>query len=309
MWFCMVENDKKIDSNEVVNSIENVKQSIPPYNWMLDGESVLTEMPVKYVLWIVSSSSGEGGRDINYSKADIKKIIVTDKRIVFLNKEGELSNDKWMRRAKRTPRQFFFYDKNAFDKYMEYIRDHNQKIISDLRLKDPEFEENFNKRGPTGYNRKMLQALQKEGYITSNVFFVNGLNLTTQKAYTHGHLKLGVYKVLEPINGQPPKWFVKKKKKGIQIKAIEVHLDRIRLSKALAESGHNIMSRFIDLKKFEFYPVDFFIRINQNQIDDVLKLVDSIIGKILEMSDAYTDKKAAKEAVYEKYFSQDKEEE
>lgn len=308
----MVENDKEMDANESVNSGANTThaQSIHPYNWMLDGESVLSEMPVKYVLYIMSRETtirgGLGGKSANYTKTDINKIIATDRRIVFINKRGELFNDKYRAtpHSGRMPRQFFFYGKNTFDEYLGHMADHNKKIISDLSSKDPTFEKSFNEKGTVGDKGK----LEAEGYI-NGVYFAYELSLITQKAYLKGSfLKRKVYQVLGPINGQPPAWFLKAKKKGIQIKAMELRVRNIEVSKAYADRGKNMMAHITDKKRYQLQPTDFFIRIDKNQIDDLLKLVDSISGKIAEMSD-YTDKNVAKDLVFENYLKSDKPEE
>jgi len=307
----MVENDKKMDSNEPVSSSTNTvhTENTRPYDWMVDGETVLSEIPVKYVLYIISSETtigaiGSSGRTVNVGKTDIRKIIATDRRIAFMDKNGELFSDKLRagRHSPYTPRQFFFYGKNTFNEYLGYISDHNQKIISDLRSKDPKFEKNFNEKGTVGSKRK----LEEEGYITA-IYFANALNLVTEKAYKKGGI-LRRKKILEPINGQPPGWFLKKKKKGIQIKATELNIRNIETNKVYADRGKNIMAHITDKKRFQQQPTDFFIRINNDQVDNVLKLVDSILGKILEMND-YKDKNAAKDAVYENYIKSDESEE
>ena len=89
---------------------------------------------------------------------------------------------------------------------------------------------------------------------------------------------------------------------------MELRVRNIEVSKAYADRGKNMMAHITDKKRYQLQPTDFFIRIDKNQIDDLLKLVDSISGKIAEMSD-YTDKNVAKDLVFENYLKSDKPEE
>ena len=316
-----MEIDKAMNSKESVNFSASAAhvQSVKPYNWMLDGESVLSEMPVKYAMYLVSTIMQNNTTDTPHTlkrkprfkpkKTDIAKIIATDRRIAFINKNGELYEDKvWGSPiTSHCPRQFFFYGKDAFDEYLGYVSDHNQKIISDFKRQEPKFEEYFNKKGMIG---KYMKKLRKEGYITS-VYFANELNLTTQKDYLSGNVNKGkVYKVLHTLSGDTvaPTWFLDSRKKGIQIKAKELNLFMTEESKAYADRGKNIRARLAGASINQLMPTDFFIRINKNQIDDMTKLVNSISGKITEM-DEYTDKGAAKDAIYEKYLRKDEQSE
>ncbi len=151
-------------------SISNASQSAQGtahrYAWMLNGEQVVATLPVKYALVIGSvhdTKLGPQTSKVQPKKVKVKNVVVTNYRIAYL------FMDKKREKVGRNGRQFFFYNKDAFEKYLSDVIKHNDQILEACKKQDQKFADYYSKKHTPG---KFAKKLFKEGYITS-VYLLN----------------------------------------------------------------------------------------------------------------------------------------
>lgn len=308
------QSDTSVRSNANIDNVLR-KQTQKQYSWMLDGESVAIEIPVKHVIYLVRKRSrGQPGGHSSpeekiknkkkphmaVKKTNVTHIVVTDQRVIFTTK-GELFADKSYGRFGFPRRQFFFYDKDAFEKYLEYAAKNNERVISAFKNEHPKFAASYDKNGMSGTLVQMYSTrLQKAGYISA-LFFIDSLQLGTEKEYKKGTMgKSLAGKLLKSLGPtQAMSGFFDGRKKGVNLGIKTLDLSKIERSNAYLERGKTVRAKLNNIGLIR--PTGFFLLPDKKHLDETVELINDIVDKVVEMK-AFTDKDTAVEAVTEKYL-------
>jgi hypothetical protein len=279
----------------VPNTSQSAQGTSHRYAWMLEGEQVIATLPVRYALVIGSvhdSIIGPSTSRVQPKKVKVKNIVATNYRLAYLDKSGELFTDKRREKLGRNGRQFFFYNKDAVEKYLFNVIKHNEQILEEYKKQNPKFADYYNKKHAPG---KFSKKLFHEGYLTS-VYLLDDVAEATEARFKKGSVNkgiIGTWAVNKTSSRNAS--FVDRFRHGFALNGIELYLPSLESNKFLHDTGKNFLEGLTTLsvigsgasvtRKAEFY-----IRPSKASAEQIGKLISSIMDDVVELR-AYKDKK------------------
>jgi hypothetical protein len=264
------------------------------YGWLLNGEEIITVLPVKYALTLSTVKSGHSSK-LKSSKLKVRSIVATNYRIAYLGIQGDLFFDKKKEKKGHNGRQFFFYDKDALESYLSFAVKHNAEVVENYKKQNPKFAAYYDKTHTLGkFGKKLFQ----EGYITS-IYVLNDVAETKESTFKKGHTNkslAGRWVVNHSIGGSAN--LLDMFKHGFALNGYELYLPGFETNMVLKDSGTqkgfmNKLQLFGSRSKM-LKKSDFYVRYKKDSAEDLRKFIDGIMDKIVDMR-AYEDKSFAEE--------------
>ncbi|MCL4387884.1 hypothetical protein M1567_01895 [Candidatus Marsarchaeota archaeon] len=290
-------NDKQADATVQQNAHSSSKSAngvTHEYKWLLNGEDVITVLPVKYGLTL-SAVRSEHSSKLKSKKIKIRNIVATNYRVAYLDGQGELFFDKKKEKEGRNGRQFFFYDKDALENYLSSAIKHNNEVVENYKKQNPKFAKYYDKTHIPG---KFGKELFKQGYLAS-IYVLNDVAETKESAFKKGHVNkslAGRWVVNHSISGSAN--LLDMFKHGFALNGSELYLPGFEMTMALEDP--NTKGRA--LTKLQLFnsrskgvrKSDLYVRYGKGSADDLKKFIESIMDKVVAMR-AYEDKSFAQE--------------
>ncbi len=313
----MVEKNAEKSIGNTATSTQNINSNITvakrndtakKYSWMFDGEQVIAELPVRYGMVIGLANEGIIGPAAARAKPQkaksVKRLIATNVRVAYTDESGQLFNDKKRAKVGRNGRQFFFYDKNAFEDYLYNAIKHNSEIIENYKKSNKSFAKFYDKNHIPG---KFSKKLFKEGYITS-VYVLNNVAPATEKTFKNSNVNksAGMKAAKYVVGAHRDTSFLDRFRKGFALNGTELYLPGMELNLNLTEEGKAPIAKLTNLTgklggdKASTRVAEFYVRPRKESSKDLEVLVNDLIAKADGMK-AYADGNFAM-GEYQKYM-------
>lgn len=286
---------KSVTSQQSIsNASQSAQGTAHRYAWMLNGEQVVATLPVKYALVIGSvhdTKLGPQTSKVQPKKVKVKNVVATNYRIAYLDGNDELFMDKKREKVGRNGRQFFFYNKDAFEKYLSDVIKHNDQILEAYKKQDQKFADYYSKKHTPG---KFAKKLFKEGYITS-VYLLNDVAEATEARFKKGTINKGMMGTwLTNRTTSRNASFLDRFKHGFALNGVELYLPTLETNKFLHDSGKNFLEgltkiKINDAKNSITRKAEFYVRPSKASAEQIGKLISDILDNVVEMR-AYSDK-------------------
>ncbi len=249
------------------------------YSWFMPGEKEVTKIPLKNAISKKPSKSGETTKPAK-EKTKIKNLVLTNYRIAFLDKENNFFKDKRKKKQGMSERNFFFYDNNAFEKYLENVALSNEKVVEQYKKENPKFAEYYEKHNLPG---KFIKKLVENGYVSA-AYVLDGIAAGSVNEFMRGTMNNGILaKVAKSYalhQGLIPG--LDAFKKGFAMQGRGILLERVRDYDELLKNDHP-MAAALGKKFGLFRPDGIFVRPIKGYSGDMKEFIESVFDKVNEM--------------------------
>lgn len=294
----MVEKEvkKDLDKTMPLSSAETTRNAGPSallsetkYSWMMEGEEKIAIIPIskaytlskKKVSKIVQTANIMPRKIIEtkYKKEGTKatELCLTNFRIALLDKNGDTIKDKPGVKKAKNPRCFFFYDKDAFEKYFQNMIANNYNLIKGLKgdAATKSYEQNW--KTSDLFKRSWI----KKGYL-KNAYALTGIYETTFKKFKRGTIFDGMGKSF--LKSAAAIHTVDFLRKGFVISFKDLDIESINAKVTQSLTGHDIREG-LPSRTFHIGSSGIFIKIKNPE--SIVQLAESIEKKMGVMAATY----------------------